>query len=119
MPNKISKQNEDVVEKETEEGDIDEGDSDIDTITIEFDRDDFSALDKYESGDKVVVVLSGFVTEEDEESVMVEFGRASVIHGKMMAAHGKGCDMEDELSDKKPIGKKYSLAKHIALRRKK
>lgn len=120
MPEKISKQDEDLIEAEAKDGEIIKGDQEIDEVSIEFDRDDFPSLDKDKVGDEVVVVLAGYVTKTEDDAVMVEFNRASVVHGKMTPEQKKKVmSMEDELSGKKGADNKYALARYIALRRKK
>ena len=117
MPDKITKQDERLLAAKAAEGSISEGDTEIEDVVIEFDRADFPALKADEKGDKVLVVLAGYVTELEDDAVLVEFNRASVVHGRMTTGQkGKVMRLEDTLEGKEGVKNKYALARYMVLK---
>lgn len=64
-------------------GELESAEADIDETTVAFDPSMFPELKQDATGDRVVCVLVGSVIATDKDAVVVEFSKASVVHGKM------------------------------------
>lgn len=93
---------ESVVADKASKGELVKGEEDIDETLIEFDKDTFPALGGEKEGDKVVVVLSGEVEADTNDSVIVCFQKASIVHGKLppLGSGKRFANLEHSLSAK-------------------
>lgn len=108
------------VEKKAASGDLENEQVEIERVVLALPHDDFPGLEDEDEGDKVVVVLSGYVAAHSGDQVFVEFDYASLVHGKMTPGQKhRVMKLEEELGGRKGVKNKYALARHIALRGKK
>ena len=116
----ITEKDAEAIEKKAGGGELDDGQVDIERVTIALPLEDFPQLEGEGEGDKVVVVLSGYVGAVTDDQVFVEFDYASLVHGKMTPGQKhRVMKLEEELGGRKGVKNKYALSRHIALRGKK
>lgn len=115
MPEHITKADESILERMAGKGMIHERESEIDDVEADFDLEDFPDLRGEELGDKVLVVMSGYVSDTDDEAIEVTFNRAAVVHGKMpkLGSGARFAALERELSKKPGIHDPAALAASI------
>ena len=87
----------------------------IDPQLMGLDLEDFPGLEDEEEGDKIVIVLSGYVTSVTEDQAIVSFSHASLVHGKKppLGSGQRFKMLENELSHKPGIENPGALAAYI------
>ena len=119
MPDEITKMDEHMLQAKAAAGDITAADTEIEPQKISLPLRDFPELRGESEGDKVVLVLAGYVDELDKQSVIVEVSRASLVHGKMTSGQKrKVMRLEDALKNKRGIENRFALARLLVLHKK-
>ncbi|MDI6808514.1 MAG: hypothetical protein QME66_05970 [Candidatus Eisenbacteria bacterium] len=119
MPDEITKADEHMLAAKARAGDIAAAETEIEPQKISLPLRDFPELKGESEGDKVVLVLAGYVDEMDKQSVVVEVSRAAIVHGKMTSGQKRRVmRLEDALKGKRGIENRFALARHLVLNKK-